>query len=318
MNKDKIKFSIIIPVYNASGFIRVTMDSVKNQTFKNYEVLITNDGSTDNTEDVLKEYKKMNPEFLLSFTTQKNSGVSSARNNAISRANGDYIAFLDQDDWWFPNKLQKVAEVLKYNIGIDVLYHEAMVVGWKKDNNFFKLGALKEPVYLDLLFNGSKIGISTAVVKLGLFIEAGSFSPNYIYSEDYDLWLRLARRGANFYYIPDFLSKYIWRADSESNKVENMTKEKLDIFERNYGLIIKEGKYNNNRYLGKRHRRGKSIILFGSSRRFYFLHDYKKAVDYSILAIKSDYKFWKPYVGLLLACLKARRSFNLKNKKKIK
>lgn len=307
-NKD-IKFSIIIPVYNAAGFIKNTLDSIKNQTYKNYEVLITNDGSTDNTEYVLKEYKRLNPGFPMDFVTQKNSGVNLARNNAISRAAGNYIAFLDQDDWWFPDKLERVDEVLNSNPGIDVLYHEAMVVGWKKGNNFLKLGALKEPVYLDLLFNGSKIGISASVVKRNRITDAGGFSQDYIYSEDYDLWLRLARRGANFYYIPDFLSKYIWRPDSESNKVENMTNEKLDIFERNYGLIIKEGKYNN-RYLTKRHRRGKSIILFGASRRFYFLHDYKKARNYSILAIKNDYKFWKPYIGLLLSWLKARRSFN--------
>jgi GT2 family glycosyltransferase len=145
----------------------------------------------------------------------------------------------------------------------------------------------------------------------------GGLSLNYIYSEDYDLWLRLVRQGANFYYLPDFLSKYIWRPDSESNKVENMTREKLEIFEHNYRLIIKEGKYSK-RYLSKKYRRGKSVILFGVSRRFYFLRDYKKAADYSILAIKTDYKFWKPYIGLILTFLKFKRLFNIKNKKKIK
>ena len=72
-NKSKnIKFSIVTPVYNASGFIKDTLDSIKNQTYKNYEVLVTNDGSTDNTEKVLEEYRSLNPEFPLYLNTQKN------------------------------------------------------------------------------------------------------------------------------------------------------------------------------------------------------------------------------------------------------
>ena len=77
-NKDKdIKFSIIIPVYNASEFIKNTLNSIKNQTYKKYKVLVTNDGSTDNTEKVLREYNKLNPDFPFYLATQKNSGVSS-------------------------------------------------------------------------------------------------------------------------------------------------------------------------------------------------------------------------------------------------
>jgi glycosyltransferase involved in cell wall biosynthesis len=302
MNKKDIKFSIIIPVYNASGFIKDTLDSIKNQTYKNYEVLITNDGSTDNTEKVLKEYKRLNPGFPLSFVTQKNKGVSSARNNAIFRSSGDYIAFLDQDDWWFPNKLEMAAEVLSSNRDIDILYHEAVVVNWKKGSDFYRLGALKEPVYLDLLFGSNKIGISTAVVKKGRLVKEGGFSAGYIYSEDYDLWLRLARKGASFFYLKDFLGKYILRPDSESNKVENMTREKLEILEKNYRLLIENGKYNK-KYLNRGYRRAKSVMLFGASRRFYFLGDYKRAVDYSISSIKNNSTFLKPYIGLMLSRL---------------
>jgi len=311
---NNVKFSINIPVYNASKFINNTLDSIKNQTYKNYEVIVTNDGSTDDTEKLLEKYKRSNPEFPLDFATQKNSGVSIARNNGISRASGNYIAFLDQDDWWFPYKLERVAEILKRNINIDVLYHEAVLVGWKKGNSFLKLGALKDPIFLDLLFNGSKIGISTAVVKLDKLVDVGGFSLKYVYSEDYDLWLRLAKKGVNFYYIPEFLSKYILLESSESNKVENMTKEKLEIFEYNFRVIVTEAEYDN-KYLYKKYKRGKSIILFGASRRFYFLNDYKKAMDYSIQAIKTDQGFWKSYIGLILSYLKIKLHINTKNKK---
>lgn len=302
MNVSKMKFSVVIPVYNASDFIEGTLDSIKNQSYKNYEVLITNDGSTDSTEEVLKEYKRLNPGFPLSFATQKNKGVSSARNNSISRSNGDYVAFLDQDDWWFSNKLERAAGILSNNPEIDVLYHEAVTVNWKRGSDFCRLGALKEPVYFNLLLGTNKIGISTAVVKKDKLIKEGGFSAGYIYTEDYDLWLRLARKGANFFYLKDFLGKYILRPDSESNKVENMIGEKLEILEKNYRLLIKEGKYNES-HLNRRYRRAKSVVLFGASRRFYFLGDYKRAADYSALSIKNRSTFFKPYIGLMLSRL---------------
>ena len=266
MSRNDIQFSIIIPAYNASSCIKDTLDSVKNQTYKNYEVLITNDGSTDNTEEILKSYKKSNPEFPLNYVNQKNSGVSSARNSSISMANGNYIAFLDQDDWWFPDKLEKIAGFINSNPEADVLYHEAIAVGLKKSDVSTRLGALKEPVYLDLLFNGNKIGISTAVIKTQRFLETEGFSKDYSISEDYDLWLRLARKNTCFLYIPDFLSKYVWHEDSESNRVEEMTREKLEIFENNYRFILSEGKYDR-RYLEKNYKRGNSILLFGASRK---------------------------------------------------
>jgi glycosyltransferase involved in cell wall biosynthesis len=307
MKNKNIKFSVVIPAYNASEFIKDTLDSIKNQTYKNYEVLVTIDGSIDNTENVLKEYKKINPGFPLDYTKQKNSGVSIARNNAISRATGDYIAFLDQDDLWLPHKLEKTVKLLNSNIEIDVLYHKAAEIGWGGVNVFLGTRALKEPVYLDLLFNGGKIGISTAVVKRDKLLAVKGFSPNFFYSEDYDLWLRLARQGANFYFLPDLLSKYIWQENSGSNKVKNMIQEKLEIFEYNFRLIGEGEKYDR-RYLIKKYRRAKSAMLFGASRRFYFLNNYKEALDYIILAIKADHKFWKPYIGLSLSYLKSKFS----------
>ena len=305
MNKEKIKFSVVIPVYNASEFLRDTLDSVRSQLYNNYEVIVINDGSVDDTEEVLKNYQKENLEFPLNFTTQKNSGVSSARNNAISRANGDYVAFLDQDDWWFPKKLEKIASILNINTGIDVLYHRAISIGWKKKETIFKSGSLKTPVLIDLLLNGNRIGISTAVVRLEELKEVKGFSEDLHYIEDYDLWLKLANKNADFYYMSDVLSKYIWRQESMSNKVEYMVKEKLDILEHYFGILRKDKSYGD-RYLTKKCKRRKSVYLFGASRRFYYLNDYNEAINYSIKAIKTDYRFWKSYFNLLLSFFKLK------------
>jgi glycosyltransferase involved in cell wall biosynthesis len=317
MSIEKTKFSIIIPVYNASDIIRNTLDSIRSQSYNNYEVLITNDGSTDDTEKTLEKYKKEYSQFPLHYVTQKNAGVSSARNNSISRATGDYVAFLDQDDLWFPGKLNEVYKAINENSGANVFYHESIAVGLKRKVNFIKYGALKEPYHLDLLFNFNRIGISTAVAEINILKAVGGFDENYRYSEDYDLWLKLARRGVIFHHIPFFLSKYIWSPESMSNQVDNMTAEKIKIFEENCSYLFKENKYDR-QFLNSKYKRAKSRTFFGSSRRLYFLGDYIKAKDYCFLAIKTDKKFWKPYVGLILLYLKPKISFFHRTGKKLK
>ena len=305
MNKGKIKFSVVIPVYNASEFLKGTLDSVKDQTYKNYEVLVTNDGSNDDSEKILKDYKKTNPEFPLNFITQKNSGVSLARNNAILYAKGDFIAFLDQDDWWFPEKLEKVARILRINKGIDILYHNMIIEQWKDNKELWKSRVLKEPVYNDLLFNGNKLGISATIVRLRKVLDIGGFSENLIYVEDYDLWLRLAKKKGIFYYMPDALSKYFWRKGADSNKVENFVQEVVDLTEHNFNLLKKENKYNI-RFLNKKLCRRKSDILFTAGRRCYYNKDFNEALEYSLKAFNSDHTYWKPYFGVFISYLKSR------------
>ena len=305
MKKEKTRFSIIIPVYNALEFLRDTLDSIRDQSYTNYEVLVTNDGSTDSTEEMLKKYKKENLRFPLDFTTINNRGVSTARNNAILRSTGDYIAFLDQDDWWFPEKLEKIARILNINTGIDVLYHRAISIGWKKRETIFKSGQLGSPPLADLLFNGNRIGISTAVVRLDKLREVGGFNQDLHYIEDYDLWLKLANKNANFHYMPDVLSKYIWRQESMSNKVEYMIKEKLTTLDYYFNMLRKHKSYDDS-YLIKKCKRRKSVYLFGASRRFYYLNNYREAINYSIKAIKADFKFYRPYLNLLLSYFKLK------------
>ncbi|WP_143425821.1 glycosyltransferase family 2 protein, partial [Gilliamella sp. wkB171] len=98
--------SIIIPVYNSSSFILKTLNSLQKQTYENYEIIIINDGSTDNTNDILEEYNKKNCNVTLYY--QKNSGVSVARNKGIELSKGEFITFLDSDDIYLPSFLEKL------------------------------------------------------------------------------------------------------------------------------------------------------------------------------------------------------------------
>ena len=101
---EKIKVSVIIPVYNTENYLRACLDSVVNQTLRDIEIICVNDGSTDNSLSILKEYAEKDSRIVL--INQKNAGVSVARNNAIAVAKGEYLAFLDSDDWFEPDAME--------------------------------------------------------------------------------------------------------------------------------------------------------------------------------------------------------------------
>ncbi len=125
--KNKIKFSIIVPVYNVEKYLKECLTSLVNQTYKNYEVIIVNDGSTDNSRAIINDFNTKK----FSVIEQKNQGLSSARNNGIKKAKGDYILFLDSDDYLD----EKALEILSLNInGEDVIRFQLTEIDEDKKN----------------------------------------------------------------------------------------------------------------------------------------------------------------------------------------
>ncbi|MCJ8280869.1 MAG: glycosyltransferase family 2 protein, partial [Rivularia sp. ALOHA_DT_140] len=112
------KVSVIIPAYNAMGFLPETLESVLQQTFTDFEILIINDGSSD---DIVEWASKIS-DSRVRLITQINQGVSAARNTGIRNSQGEYIAFLDADDLWEPTKLEKQVNCLKANPGVGLVY----------------------------------------------------------------------------------------------------------------------------------------------------------------------------------------------------
>ena len=106
--------SVIIPAYNIEKYVAETIESVLNQTYKNWEIVITDDCSTDRTIDVIEKYASRDARIHL-WKLDKNSGAAAARNNSIKQARGRYIAFLDGDDWWYPTKLEKQIQFMEEN-----------------------------------------------------------------------------------------------------------------------------------------------------------------------------------------------------------
>ena len=123
-----MKYSIIIPVYNTSKYLKKCLDSIINQTYKDYEVIIINDGSTDNSLDIIKEYSSKNKS--IKYKSIKNSGLSVARNTGVSLARGEYILFLDSDDYIDKNLLNKLSiydnDVIRFQVR-EVLDNDSII-----------------------------------------------------------------------------------------------------------------------------------------------------------------------------------------------
>lgn len=194
-----VAVSIIIPTYNRGYCLSRTIKSVLEQEFQDFEIIIVDNYSTDNTDEVINSFDDERI-TLLKF---KNEGiVAASRNLGIKKAKGQYIAFLDSDDWWLTNKLQSCIHAL--SDGCDLVYHDLYMVKsevrFKKRSNVMKSRALTEPVFQDLLVNGNPICNSSVVVKRSLLIDIEGISEinELVGCEDFDCWLRIASLTNNF------------------------------------------------------------------------------------------------------------------------
>ena len=212
--------SIIIPAYKAAAFISRTLDCVKAQTFTDYELIVVDDGSPDNTKEVVDQYiadNKING-FCIK---QENKKIAAARNTAIKAASGKYMALLDHDDMWYPDKLEKVMRVFRQNPDIILASHALNFVKNGKTVMVYKTGPQKENMYEYLLFERCVLTPSAAVFRKDKCDAIGGFreNPEFNTSEDYDFWLRLSKIG-QFHFLPDVLGEYLIVESGASKKIE--------------------------------------------------------------------------------------------------
>ncbi|MCK5542564.1 MAG: glycosyltransferase [Desulfobacterales bacterium] len=180
--------SVVIPTYNRKNIIVRAIESVLNQTYKNYEIIIVDDGSTDGTVD----YIKNNYNFKIKCISQKNMGASSARNKGISEAKGKYVAFLDSDDEWINSKLTTQVAFLEKNPEIALLCGRT----YKSDDIKKVNSPLTKKIVGNLfntLYSHSFVSTPTVIVKKDVLDQVGGFDTNYKSAEDFDLWLKITK-----------------------------------------------------------------------------------------------------------------------------
>ena len=219
--------SVIVPTYNRAHQLPRTLDSILCQSCSPKEIIVVDDGSTDETLALMtSEY----PEIV--FIQQQNTGVSSARNVGIKRASGDWIAFLDSDDEWLPEKLETQMKALYENPEIKICHtNEIWIRNGKRVNpkkKHEKFGGWIFQKCLPLCC----ISPSSVIIHKSIFKEIGLFDYSLPVCEDYDLWLRITARNPVLYIEEPFLIKYGGHEDQLSKKYWGMDRFRIKSLEK--------------------------------------------------------------------------------------
>ncbi len=197
--KTKPQVSVIMPAYNTAHLIAGSLDSVLQQTFSDFEVIVVNDGSPDTAEleKVLAPYMSK-----IVYIKQENKRASGARNTAIGKARGEFLAFLDSDDIWLPHHLLSQMQLFEADPALDLVYSNCLSVGDPtRPHEFMSRCPSQGPAtFLALVVERCQIPVSTVVARKSALVRAGLFDETLPRCDDYDMWLRAAFHGAKIGY----------------------------------------------------------------------------------------------------------------------
>ena len=234
--------SIIIPAYNAELTILETISSVQKQTFSDFELIVVDDGSKDRMLEVLHSVK----DERLKIFSYENAGVSVSRNRGMSHATGDFIAFLDADDLWTPEKLELQLVALQQHPEAGVAYSWTHFMDEKGESfhpeepKFFEGN-----VYAPLLLNNFLNNGSNPLIRKQAIEDVGGFNPVFSVSADWEFYLRLAARW-HFVVVPKLQILYRQSSNSMSTNVDKLKKESLSVLEQAIEVASQEFKYLKN------------------------------------------------------------------------
>ena len=199
---------MVIPAFNAVNVVGETLESVRRQTFQNYEVVVVDDGSTDGSTDVIRRFCETDPRFT--FVAQSNAGNPAARNTGILRARGEWVALLDHDDVWFPQKLERQMALAREDPRANFLFTNFyfwdgardLKLMYPDDQPFPEGDSIRR-----LIFSFTYLP-STVVVRRQTLLDVNLFDPTMLMAEDWDMWLRIAEHGIHARGIREPLVRY--------------------------------------------------------------------------------------------------------------
>lgn len=248
--------SVVIPTYNHAHFLRVALDSIRAQTFGDWEAIVVNNFSEDDTITVVESYD--DPRIrMVNFA---NHGIiAAARNHGLSLTQAPFVAFLDSDDFWYPEKLQRCIDKLAQ--GYDLVCHAEVWVGPGERRRTVRYGPAARATYESLLLDGNCISTSAVVVRREWLKRVGGFSvqPEFVTAEDYELWLKLARDGAKIGFVDEVLGEYLLHEGNQSRAALRNMQAVMSVFEHHRPAI--EGRMSAGRL-----RRREAVIHYSGAR----------------------------------------------------
>ncbi|WP_427161674.1 glycosyltransferase family 2 protein [Aliinostoc sp. HNIBRCY26] len=222
------KVSVIIPAYNAMAFLPTTLESVLKQTFNDYEVIVINDGSSDGIIDWFTQVTDIRVKLI----SQENQGPAAARNHGINQAQGEYLAFLDADDIWAENKLEKQVNILDENPTVGLVYSWVGSIDSQGNiGNKVRKNNAEGRVWETIIEHNIIECGSNPMVRRICFEKVGVFDHRLAYAQDWEMWVRVASR-YQFQVINETLVYY---RSHPNNRSKNWK-----IMEQNYNLIFEK------------------------------------------------------------------------------
>lgn len=225
------RVSIIIPTYNCDRFLGRAIDSAIAQSYTDYEVLVVDDGSTDNTNDIVAQYGKK-----VQYFRQPNRGVSAARNLALSHATGELVAYLDADDIWYPKKLEAQVAFLDVHKECGLVHSEVSVID--EDDNIVHLQfnqhtqrSIPRGHCVNDLLRRCHIQTLTVLERRQCLDRVGMFDERLPIAQDYHHWIKVALDGAAIGYLPEPLGKYRWRRGSLMGNQSRLLEDLILIYD---------------------------------------------------------------------------------------
>ena len=221
-----MNISVVIPSYNRKEFLKRSIDSAINQTKKPFEIIVVDDGSTDGTESIIKRHYD-----FVKFIKQRNKGVSAARNIGIKVSIGEWICFLDSDDEWKKDKLEKQINAMKSNPGYkffhsnEIWIKNGLRINQKKKHK--KYGGDIFEKCLDMC----RISPSSVMIDKTVFDEVGNFNEDLVVCEDYELWLRICDKYRVFFIDEPLIIKYGGHQGQLSYSIESIENHRIKALE---------------------------------------------------------------------------------------
>ncbi len=223
-----MKISIILPTYKRAGlYLSRAIESVIAQTYKDWELIIIDNNSKDGTEALVNSYESKNIHF---YTINNDGNIAKSRNLGISKSSGEYIAFLDSDDYWYKDKLKACMDALSQKKDYQCICHSEI---WEYPENHSltrHYGPENNFSFEKLLTCGNCLSLSATMVKKSILIKTGSFSEDkdMITAEDYDLWIKISKEN-KFLFIKDILGVFCLHDDSESANIIKNSKAIVNV-----------------------------------------------------------------------------------------
>jgi glycosyltransferase involved in cell wall biosynthesis len=227
--------SIVIPTFNRAGMIHRAIESVKLQTFNDWELIVVDDASTDITEEIIRTYVR-DDKRIRYIKHEKNQGGSAARNSGIEKSKGSYIALLDDDDRWYPEKLRLQVDVSKNYPEAGFIYSGFCYVDYETDQIIKSVIPRYQGNVSSIILKSNIIGSPTPLIRNECFQRAGLFDEQLTSYQDWDMWIRISLY-YSFAYVKECLAEVTMHGRQISNDLSSKIDSRKKLFDKYFNFI---------------------------------------------------------------------------------